>query len=228
MPTWGDFLGNFDWTGLIMFLFSAAAALICITLHELSHGFAAYLMGDRTAKQAGRLTLNPLRHLDILGLLMMVTVHVGWAKPVPINIQNFRRRGFGLAFTAMAGPLANFIIAFLALLGGRVLLFHGGDSQTVTYAVLALMYVAVLSLGLGLFNLIPIPPLDGSKIVVSLLPERVRYAILYRERYIAIVMVALVWLGVFDGPLNAARQWAMEGLCALSGFPFELVAYLFF
>lgn len=228
MPTWGDFFGNFDWTGLVTFLFSAAAALLCITLHELSHGFAALLMGDETAKRAGRLTLNPLKHLDILGLLMMVTVHVGWAKPVPINVYRFKRRGFGLAFTAMAGPLANFLISFLALLAGRLLLEQGGDSVTVTYAVLALMYVAVLSLGLGLFNLIPVPPLDGSKVVLSVLPEQIRYWVLRRERYIALVMVALVWLGVFDGPLNAARQWAMEGLCTLSGFPFALVSYLFF
>lgn len=228
MPTWGEFFGNFDWTGLIMFLFSAAAALICITLHELSHGFAAYLMGDETAKKAGRLTLNPLKHLDILGLLMMVTVHVGWAKPVPINVRNFRHSARGLAITAMAGPLSNFLISLAALFAGRLLLEHGGDSAAVTYGVLALMYVAVLSLGLGLFNLIPVPPLDGSKIVLSVLPERPRYWVLRKERYIAFLMVALVWLGVFDGPLNAARQWAMEGLCALSGFPFELVAFLFF
>ena len=228
MPTWGDFFGNFDWTGLMTFLFSAAAALLCITLHELSHGFAAYLMGDETAKRAGRLTLNPLKHLDILGLLMMVTVHVGWAKPVPINIHRFKRRGLGLAVTALAGPLANFLIAFLALLAGRLLLLSGWSIRVITYGMIALTYVAVLSLGLGLFNLIPVPPLDGSKIVLSFLPERIRYWVLRRERYIAFLMVALVWLGVFDGPLDAARQWAMERLCALSGFPFEMVAYLFF
>ena len=228
MPTWGDFFGNFNWTGLITFLVSTAAALLCITLHELSHGFAAYLMGDQTAKRAGRLTLNPLKHLDIMGLLMMITVHVGWAKPVPIDVRRFRRPSLGLAVTALAGPLSNFLIAFLVLAGGRLLLEHGGESAAVTYTVLALIYIAVLSLGLGLFNLIPVPPLDGSKIVLSFLPERIRYAVLRRERYIALLVVVLVWIGIFDGPLNAARQWAMEGLCSMSGFPFELVSYIFF
>ncbi len=228
MHTWSAFFQNFDWVSLLTFLFTVAAALLCITLHELSHGFAAYLLGDPTAKNAGRLTLNPIRHLDILGLLMMVTVHVGWAKPVPINMRYFKHPKRDLAITALAGPLSNFVIAFLALLVGHGVYAWGSDSMAAAYVLLALMYIAVLSLGLGLFNLIPISPLDGSKILLSFLPEKICYTVLRYERYIAIGMVALAWLGVFDRPLNFLMGHAMRFLCAVSGFPYGLMSYFFF
>lgn len=228
MPTWADFFQNFDMVGLLTFLFTVAASLLCITLHELSHGFAAYLLGDPTAKNAGRLTLNPFKHLDVLGLLMMLAVHVGWAKPVPIDMRRFKHPKRGMAITALAGPLANFVIAFIALLFGKLVYDHGVDSTGAVYGLLALMYVAVLSLGLALFNLIPISPLDGSKIVLSFLPDRICHTVLRYERYIAFAMVALVWLGILDGPLDYLMSHAMSFLCRLCGFPYELIAYFFF
>lgn len=228
MPTWADFFHQFDWTGLLTFLFTVAASLLCITLHELAHGIAAFFLGDQTAKRAGRLTLNPIRHIDLLGLLMMLAVHVGWAKPVPIDMRNFRHPKRDLAITALAGPLSNFLLAFVALLIGRFVYFSGVNSEAEVYILLALMYVAVLSLGLGLFNLIPISPLDGSKILLSFLPDRICYTVLRYERYVAFAMVALAWLGVFDRPLNFLMGHVMRWLCTASGFPFELIAYFFF
>jgi len=227
MPTWSDFFGGFDWSSLLTFLFTAVAALLCITVHELAHGASAYLLGDPTAKRAGRLTFNPLRHLDFLGLLMLVTVHVGWAKPVPIDLRRFRRPRLGMAITAMAGPLSNFLISFLALLAGRIIYYHGMEHNWAFYGILGLLYLAVLSLGLGVFNLIPIPPLDGSKILLSFLPARISMKIMRVERYIAVVMVALVWLGVFSAPLDFLREWLLEKLCLLSGFPFDVAALFF-
>ena len=110
-----QFVRGMDWWGLLTLLISAAAALLCITLHELSHGFVAWRLGDPTAKNAGRLTLNPIKHLDLMGLLMMVVVGFGWAKPVPVNMWKFKNPKKGMAITAAAGPLANLLIAFVSI-----------------------------------------------------------------------------------------------------------------
>lgn len=228
MPTWSDFFSNFNWVSLVSFAFSLIAALLCITLHELAHGFAAYRLGDHTAKNAGRLTLNPLRHLDVFGLLMMITVRVGWAKPVPIDMRNFHRPKRDMAITALAGPAANLLISVVALLCARLVYAFAPASEASTYGILALLYVAVLSLGLAAFNLIPISPLDGSKILLSFLPDKVCYQILSKERYIAIAMVALAWLGAFEKPLDFLMGHGMELLCRLTGFPWEIVSYYFF
>lgn len=227
MPTWSKFFGGFDWSGLLTFLFTLAASLLCITLHELSHGFAAYRLGDNTAKNAGRLTLNPLKHLDIMGLLMMISVHVGWAKPVPIDMRSFKHPKRDMAITALAGPLSNFLLTLFALLAGRILYEYGTDTAATAYAILALMYIAVLSLGLGLFNLFPISPLDGSKILLSFLPDKICYTVLRYERHIAFAMVLLAWIGVFNGPLDFLMGHAMRILCGVTGFPYELIASFF-
>ena len=227
--SWSEFARNIDWMGLVLFLFSAAAALLCITLHELAHGFAAYRLGDTTARDAGRLTFNPLKHIDPVGLIMMVTVHMGWAKPVPIDMRRFRHPKRDMAVTALAGPAANFLLAYAALLAGSAV-YRLAPMDTVSWVLvlLALLYIAVLSLGLGVFNLIPVPPLDGSKILLSFLPDRICYTVLRWERYIGLAMLLLIWLGVFDGPLTLLRSALMRGLCFLSGFPYELAAYYFF
>ena len=226
MGTWADFFQNMDWVGLLFFLFTVAASLLCITLHELSHGFVAYRLGDPTAKQAGRLTFNPLKHIDLLGLLMMLMVHVGWAKPVPIDLRQFKHPKRDMAFTALAGPAMNFLLSYLALLFGHAI-YRWSPNTTVTwYILLALMYIAVLSLGLGMFNLIPISPLDGSKILLSFLPNKVCITILRYERFLAIGMVLLALFGAFDGILHFMIGHVMEGLCFLSGFPCELITIL--
>ena len=227
MPTWGDFFGGLDWTGMLTFFFTLAASLFCITIHELSHGFAAYLLGDPTAKSAGRLTFNPIKHLDVLGLLMMVSVHVGWAKPVPINMRYFKHPKRDMAVTALAGPLSNFLLTLIALFVGRLLYEFGAGTAANAYVILALMYIAVLSLGLGLFNLIPISPLDGSKILLSFLPDKICYTVLRYERYIAFAMVLFAWLGVFSVPLDFLMGHTMNMLCAVTGFPYDLIAYFF-
>lgn len=228
MGSFSTFLNNMDWTGLLMLLFSAAAALLCITFHELSHGFVAWKLGDPTAKLAGRLTLNPLRHLDPLGFVMMVLLHVGWAKPVPIDLRYFKNPRRDMALTALAGPASNFLLAAAALLVGRVLLFADIGGMAGVYALLGVMYIAVLSVGLGVFNLIPIAPLDGSKVLISFLPERLYRVVLRYERWGMLALLLLVWLGVLNGPLNFLMSWAVRGLCFVTGFPYYLFAGLFF
>ncbi|MCD8342642.1 MAG: site-2 protease family protein [Clostridiales bacterium] len=219
-------MANFDVTVLLVYLLRAAIALLCIVPHELAHGYTALRLGDHTAQQQGRLTLNPLSHIDPLGLLLMIFAGFGWAKPVPVNMRNFRRPKQGMAITALAGPACNLLIA-LAALGLASVVYHFFlTSQAAVYVMLLLMYIAVMSTGLGMFNLIPIPPLDGSKILFSLLPNRVYVQILRYERYVMLLLFALVFLGVLDTPLSAMISWAMKGLCALTRFPFGMMSYL--
>jgi Zn-dependent protease len=222
--TIANFLNNFDLSSLLYYVTQAAAALICIILHEMSHGYAAYLLGDKTAKQMGRLSFNPLHHIDPLGLILMITVGFGWAKPVPVNMNRFKNPKQGMALTALAGPVANFIIAIVAL-GGASLLYHFAVFPTeLVYEIVSwlynfLLYIAILSVGLGVFNLFPIPPLDGSKVVFALLPNRLYSQLMHYERYVMIVLFALVFFGVLDTPLYVLRTAILNGMCSLVGLP---------
>lgn len=224
MGTVSTFLQNFDLSKLIYYLVQAAAALICIVIHEMSHGYAALALGDRTAKRMGRLSFNPVRHIDPLGLLLMITAGFGWAKPVPVNMRNFKNPKRGMALTALAGPASNFVLALLTL-GGASLIYHFAVFPTqlvyqiVNWCFLFLLYTAILSVGLGIFNLIPIPPLDGAKVVFSLLPNQLYSWLLHYERYIMLALFLLVWLGWLDGPLYLARKAVLGVLCHAVGLP---------
>lgn len=224
MGTVSTFLENFDLSEVAYYLMRAVAALVCIVLHEMSHGYAAYALGDRTAKRMGRLSFNPLHHIDPLGLLLMITAGFGWAKPVPVNMNNFRRPKRDMALTALAGPASNLVIALVAL-GFASLLYHFAPAASgllweVFYQLFTFfMYTAILSIGLGVFNLIPIPPLDGSKVVFSVLPDETYSFILRYEQFVMLALFALVWLGVLDGPLFVARNTVLDLLCRVVGLP---------
>lgn len=229
MGSLATFLENLDLYGLVSLLVSVVASLLCITWHEVSHGLAALALGDPTAKNQGRLTLNPIKHLDIVGLIMMVVAKVGWAKPVPINSRYFRHPKRDIALTALAGPMSNFVLAYLGMLGASAvyhfwLLNTGGIVSQ--YVLIFFVEIAVMSMGLGIFNLIPIPPLDGSKVLFSLLPIGIYGKILRYERYGMILMVVIVFLGVLNTPLSWLIYHGMYFLCLGSGFPYELLLYL--
>ena len=181
-----DFLNNFDLYALLRLVMQTVAVVLCITVHELCHGYAAYALGDRTAKQAGRLTLNPIRHIDPIGFVMLLVAHVGWAKPVPVDLRYFKHPKRDMAITALAGPVSNFLLAFVALGCGTGLLRLAPQTEgkAVAYGLFFLCYIAVLSVGLGLFNLIPIPPLDGSRLLSCVLPDRLYFAVMRYERWL--------------------------------------------
>ena len=224
-----NFLNNFDLHGLLFLLIRVAAVLFCLVVHELSHGLAARLLGDPTAKQVGRLSLNPLRHIDPVGFVMMLIVHVGWAKPVPVDMRQFKHPKRDMALTALAGPISNFLLALMALGFSSLLLpFAMRDSGNVcAYIILFLCYIAVLSVGLGLFNLIPIPPLDGSRVLFSLLPDRLYLLLMRWERYLMLLVIALAYFGFFAGPLDACMGWVLERLCDMTRFPVAVISYYF-
>ena len=208
-----------DWSYLTNILLGVVPALLCITLHELAHGVVAYWLGDSTAKDAGRLTLNPLKHLDLMGLVMMVVFHFGWAKPVPVNMYRFKNPKWGMALTAVAGPGMNVLIAivFLFLYGVLFTPLHGEG------IVLEMIYLtAYLSLSFAIFNIIPISPLDGSKVLFSVLPSE-RYDQLMRyERYGMLLLLALVATGVLGRPLSDVTQAAFNKLFIFAEWGYRL------
>lgn len=211
-------------------LLVVVASLLCITIHETCHGLVAYWLGDPTAKRSGRLTLNPIKHVDPLGLIMMAVLKFGWAKPVPVDMRRFRKPRRDMALTALAGPFSNLVLALLALLLRSVVWFffiQYQNSGLLANMVLFLEYVAILSAGLAIFNLIPISPLDGSKIIFSLLPDRAYQWLLHYERYGMFLLLAVMAFGWFDGPLITARDYLIWGMQQITAFPFYWLCNLF-
>ena len=214
-----------DWSVLTNLLLSVVPALLCITLHELAHGYVAYRLGDDTAKRAGRLTLNPLRHIDIMGLIMMVVLKFGWAKPVPVNMWKFKNPKKGMAITAAAGPIANLLIAlvFLFLYGFLFALLHR-PGRSLNWLLEMLYITAYLSVALAIFNIIPIPPLDGSKVLFSCISDRSYTKLMYYERYGMIILLVLVLLlsRTSLDPLSRAAYWVMDKLFFAANWGFGL------
>lgn len=189
------------------------AVLLCLTVHETCHGLAAYVLGDPTAKSRHRLALNPLRHIDWLGLAMMFFVGFGWAKAVPVDPRYFKKPKEGMALTALAGPVSNFLLAVIALSGSKVIYLYASYSVWMELLFNFLLYtVAPLSIGLGLFNLLPIPPLDGSKVLGAVLPDGLYFMLMRYERYGMFLLIALSYFGITSHLISGAIQSVYAGL----------------
>lgn len=173
-------------------IISLPGLFIAIIFHELAHGYVAYRLGDPTAKREGRLTLNPLKHIDIAGFLFLLIFKFGWAKPVPINPLYFKNRKRDILLVSIAGPLTNLAIAFiLAILISFNVITNGIIAQMI---VIAIWY----NIMLGIFNLLPFPPLDGSKIVASLLPEKYEILFYKYEKYLYFILIILIITDTVD------------------------------
>lgn len=194
------------------------AVLFCLTVHETCHGQAALALGDPTAKRQHRLSLNPLRHIDWFGLLMMLVAGFGWARPVPVNPNYFKKPRQGMALTALAGPASNLLLALLLLIPARLIYTYAHYSVFNQTALDFLTSTAALSIGLGLFNLIPIPPLDGSKVLAVLLPERAYRWLMRYERFGIFALWLLVALGVGGRYMSLAIRWVYTLFCRIVGF----------
>ena len=226
MSSFSQWLHQLDFGGLIDMVLIVAASLLCITVHETCHGLAAYWMGDDTAKRMGRLSLNPLRHVDIAGLVMMAIVRFGWAKPVPIDMRKFRNPKAGMALTALAGPVSNVLLALIALLfrAACIALYYVQESVVWETLWLFFEYMAILSAGLAVFNLFPIPPLDGSKVLFAVLPDRWYDKLMRYERYGMILMAVLLLTNVLDVPLVFLREKLLDLLVLLTKPFYTLIA----
>lgn len=189
----------------LTFALAAIPLLFSIIIHEVAHGWVAYRMGDPTAKRLGRLSLNPLKHLDPIGTLMLFLFGFGWAKPVPVNFNNFSDTRKGLIFVSSAGILANILFAFFALLFMRLFsTFPSGMAFILVYKVC--QFVASINIILAALNLIPIPPLDGSKILMGMVSRRTQYFLARLEPYGFFLIIGFLYLGILN-PLIGFFRW---------------------
>lgn len=220
-----NILKSFEWQRILPYLINLLVAMPCIVFHEMAHGFAAYRLGDTTAKDRGRLSLNPLKHIDILGLIMMVTLGFGWAKPVPIDMRRFKNPKGGMALCALAGPAANFVLALVVLGISSVLVRTSFITTTVGwYVFMILVFMAIRSTFLGLFNLIPIPPLDGSKVVFSFLPDDMYLKLMRIEKYFMIIVFLLCYVGVVNRFIVSIGSWVIDKFCIITMFPRDIMS----
>ena len=200
---------------LYLFLIRSIVAFTALPIHECAHGYAALRMGDHTAEWQGRLTLNPFAHFDPIGTTALILFGFGWAKPVPINPINFENPKKGMMLSALAGPLSNIALAFLAMIFYKlsdIPCSMGLTADIFSALRLFFYYLMTINITLGVFNLLPIPPLDGSRVATYFLPERIYFKIMRYENIIFIALFALIWMGVLDGPINFVTGIVTTGL----------------
>lgn len=204
-------------------LFTIIVVIFSLSMHEMAHAFASYKLGDPTARNLGRITLNPAKHLDPIGTISMMLFGFGWAKPVPANSRNFKKPRTGMAITAAAGPLSNLLVSFVALLLYAIIITvvpipiqlqpDASFATKILYFLSELIYYFhILNLYLAVFNLLPIPPLDGSKILYLFLPSKVYYFIQQYEHIIYYVLLALLFTGILSTPLSLICRLISMGM----------------
>ena len=202
---------------LFVYLVRAVAMLLIIPVHEAAHAFVSYKLGDPTAKNYGRLTLNPLAHFDPFGALAMILAGIGWAKPVPTDVRRFRHPKRDMAISAAAGPVSNLLMAYLGMILYKLAYYR----MPVNSGQLVMLFLSIfisLNISLAVFNLLPIPPFDGSRIFLAFLPTRLYFKAMQYERYIMMAVLLLVLIGALDTPLYYLNQGAQRVLWAATGY----------
>lgn len=213
---------------------NALVLFTALPVHECAHAWTAHKMGDDTAKEQGRITLNPFKHLSLWGSLMMVLIGFGWGKPVNVNPDNFKNPKKGMVLTSLAGPASNFIMALLAMICCRVCYMIAavdamtsslGTSKDIFFTISdVFLYVTLINISLGVFNFLPIPPLDGSKIFNAVLPEKIYFTIMKYEQFIFIALIVLMYSGLLDKPLAFLQNTVISVMLFLTGWVDNLMA----
>ena len=218
--------GQMDLFGVIIYILSSLVVIfLTLPIHEFAHGFAATKLGDPTPRYQGRLTLNPFAHIDYMGALCILLFGFGWAKPVSVNTNNFKNPKRDMAITAFAGPLSNLIVALIALILFNLCGFVYSSLTIIIifYIAYFFLFIAQINISLAVFNLIPIPPLDGSRILFAILPDKYYYKLMRYERYIYYGLIALIFLGALDVPLNTASNFIFGLLNTVASLPFKFL-----
>ncbi|MBQ9516575.1 MAG: site-2 protease family protein [Eubacterium sp.] len=187
---------------VIFVLTGCFVVFVCSPIHELSHAFVAFKLGDNTAKREGRLTFNPIKHIDPIGMIMILLFGIGYAKPVPVDMRNFKNPKQGMALVALAGPVSNLLMAWISCFITYAIAAVSQGSLVLQLIQIFFMFSTYINISLGVFNLLPIPPLDGSKILAAVLPDRVYYKYMMYERYVMIGLMILLFTGVLGGLIS--------------------------
>ncbi len=215
--------GDFDIVDLIIYVSSIAFVVFCATpLHEFAHALIAVKLGDDTPRLRGRLTINPMAHIDKRGALMIFLFGFGYAKPVEVRMRRFKKPKRDMALVALAGPVSNILQSLVLLFIYNALYYFGSANGNVlmTYMGLFFFYAAVINVNLAVFNLLPIPPLDGSRLMTALLPTKYYYKIMQYERYIMIGLFVLLFTGILSTPLSFLSGAVLSLLDAVASIPF--------
>lgn len=218
------FRGNADGLSLLITFFSRLFVIFCtMPIHEYAHALIATKLGDQTPRLSGRLTLNPMAHISPLGAIMIFLCGFGYAKPVNVNPRNFKDPKKGMALTAIAGPISNLIMGFVFVLLATIVMNILNTANLMSYAVYNfLAFAGIVNVNLAVFNLLPIPPLDGSRILQLLVPAKYYYKFLQYERYIVLVVFILILTGILSGPLSYISGLIINLFSNIASLPFRI------
>ena len=205
---------------VIYILSTLAVIFLTLPIHEFAHGFAATKLGDPTPRYQGRLTINPFAHIDYMGALCIILFGFGWAKPVGVNPYNFKNPKIDMAITALAGPLSNLAVALISLFLFNLIGLFITSVGILFYIARFFLYIAFINVSLAVFNLIPVPPLDGSRVLFAILPDKYYFKIMKYERYIYYGMILLIVTGVLGAPLSAASDAVFGFIGFIANLPF--------
>ena len=214
---------SLDFIDIIVRIFASLTVIfLTMPVHEFAHAFSAYKLGDKSQKYMGRLTLNPFAHIDYIGALAILFVGFGWAKPVQVNPMYFKNPKVGMAVTSFAGPFANLITAFVCMLLYNFIGFINvfAQSSIIVYAASLFSYIAEINIGLAVFNLVPFPPLDGSKVLAVILPDRIYYKVMQYENYLYFILIILVATGVLSRPIGIVSDFVFILFIFITSLPF--------